>query len=220
VGEEAKPVVNVTKRCEFVAQVMCADAGFHADQARRAMGFMAAKFLFAASEIGLFEALADGPASTDEIATRIAVPQRTTGIVLAADNFYSFPAKGNLTVNRRQMGGSIRLAGASSTTHHSQGQSASLSWRRCSTSWTQPFQLHQRRLLALTTFPAIASFALSGTVTARLQLPWREDLQSSLSSSIFTVTQFLPPGGFQYKIENAAEPHERVARERQLGRAA
>jgi hypothetical protein len=49
-----------------------------------AMGFMAAKFLFAASEIGLFEALADGPASTDEIATRIAVPQRTTGIVLAA----------------------------------------------------------------------------------------------------------------------------------------
>ncbi len=25
----------VTKRCEFAAQVMCADAGFHADQARR-----------------------------------------------------------------------------------------------------------------------------------------------------------------------------------------
>jgi hypothetical protein len=49
-----------------------------------AMGFMAAKFLFVASEIGLFEALADGPASTDEIATRIAVPQRTTGIVVAA----------------------------------------------------------------------------------------------------------------------------------------
>jgi hypothetical protein len=49
-----------------------------------AMGFMAAKFLFAASEIGLFEALADGPASTDEIATRTGVPQRTAGIVVAA----------------------------------------------------------------------------------------------------------------------------------------
>jgi hypothetical protein len=28
----------VTKRCEFAAQVMCADAGFHADQARRDIG--------------------------------------------------------------------------------------------------------------------------------------------------------------------------------------
>jgi len=28
----------VTKRCEFAAQVMCADAGFHADQARRHIG--------------------------------------------------------------------------------------------------------------------------------------------------------------------------------------
>ena len=49
-----------------------------------AMGFMAAKYLFAASEIGLFEALASGPADLDEIATRIAVPQRTTGIVVSA----------------------------------------------------------------------------------------------------------------------------------------
>jgi len=49
-----------------------------------AMGFMAAKFLFVASEIGLFEALAGGPASLDEIATRVALPQRTTGIVVAA----------------------------------------------------------------------------------------------------------------------------------------
>ena len=28
----------VTKRCEFAAQVMCANAGFHADQARRQVG--------------------------------------------------------------------------------------------------------------------------------------------------------------------------------------
>jgi hypothetical protein len=49
-----------------------------------ATGFMAAKFLFAANEIGLFEALASGPASLEEIADRIAVPSRTTGIVAAA----------------------------------------------------------------------------------------------------------------------------------------
>ena len=28
----------MTQRCEFAAQVMCADAGFHADQARRYIG--------------------------------------------------------------------------------------------------------------------------------------------------------------------------------------
>ena len=33
-----------------------------------AIGFMGAKQLFAASEIGLFEALADGPASLEELA--------------------------------------------------------------------------------------------------------------------------------------------------------
>jgi len=49
-----------------------------------AMGFMAAKFLFAANEIGLFEALASGPASLGELATRIGVPSRTTAIVAAA----------------------------------------------------------------------------------------------------------------------------------------
>jgi SAM-dependent methyltransferase len=49
-----------------------------------AMGFMAAKHLFAASEIGLFEALANGPASVEELANRIEVPSRTVGIVAAA----------------------------------------------------------------------------------------------------------------------------------------
>ena len=49
-----------------------------------AMGFMAAKFFFAANEIGLFEALAIGPASLGELATWIAVPSRTTAIVAAA----------------------------------------------------------------------------------------------------------------------------------------
>ena len=49
-----------------------------------ALGFMAAKYLFAASEIGLFEALASGPANLEELANRIQVPLRTTGMVAAA----------------------------------------------------------------------------------------------------------------------------------------
>jgi hypothetical protein len=40
---------------------------------------MAAKFLFAAND-GLFEALASGPATLEEIAKQIAVPSRTTAI--------------------------------------------------------------------------------------------------------------------------------------------
>jgi hypothetical protein len=35
-----------------------------------AMGFMAAKYLFVASEVGLFEALADGPATLDALAKK------------------------------------------------------------------------------------------------------------------------------------------------------
>ena len=48
-----------------------------------ATGFMAAKQLFAASEIGLFEALADGPAD-EALAGKTRVPARTVGIVAAA----------------------------------------------------------------------------------------------------------------------------------------
>jgi ubiquinone/menaquinone biosynthesis C-methylase UbiE len=49
-----------------------------------AMGFMASKHLFAASEIGLFEALSLGAASLQELSGRIGVPARTLGIVTAA----------------------------------------------------------------------------------------------------------------------------------------
>jgi ubiquinone/menaquinone biosynthesis C-methylase UbiE len=49
-----------------------------------AMGFMASKHLFAASEIGLFEALSSGAASLQELSSRIGVPARTLGIVTAA----------------------------------------------------------------------------------------------------------------------------------------
>src|SRR5262245_45732702 len=49
-----------------------------------AMGFMAAKHLFVASEVGLFEALAAGPATIDELASRTGVPSRTIAITTAA----------------------------------------------------------------------------------------------------------------------------------------
>ena len=51
---------------------------------RIAMGFMATKFLFVASEIGLFEALATGPKTLEELAKRITASSRTVGIVAAA----------------------------------------------------------------------------------------------------------------------------------------
>ena len=50
---------------------------------RIAMGFMAAKHLFVANEIGLFEALAKGPAELDMLAQRTNLPPRTLRI--AAD---------------------------------------------------------------------------------------------------------------------------------------
>ena len=45
-----------------------------------ARGFMAAKHLFAASSIGLFEALADGPATLAEIAARAQISERAAHI--------------------------------------------------------------------------------------------------------------------------------------------
>jgi SAM-dependent methyltransferase len=47
---------------------------------RIALGFMAAKHLFVASTIGLFEALAGGPATLNELAKKCGVPRRTLGI--------------------------------------------------------------------------------------------------------------------------------------------
>src|SRR5262249_22344533 len=45
-----------------------------------ARGFMAAKHLFAASSIGIFEALADGPATLAEIAARAGISERAAHI--------------------------------------------------------------------------------------------------------------------------------------------
>lgn len=45
-----------------------------------ASGFMAARHLFAASELGIFEALADSPASLDALAARIGLTHRATRI--------------------------------------------------------------------------------------------------------------------------------------------
>ena len=47
---------------------------------RVASGFMAAKHLFVANEVGLFEELAEGPATLDELARRSGVPRRTLRI--------------------------------------------------------------------------------------------------------------------------------------------
>ena len=47
-------------------------------------GFMAAKLLFVANEVGLFEHLAGNPASLDELAQRIGVPGRTMRILADA----------------------------------------------------------------------------------------------------------------------------------------
>jgi hypothetical protein len=49
-----------------------------------ATGFMATKHLFAANEIGLFENLAEGPATLDELAQRTGIPRRTLRIVVDA----------------------------------------------------------------------------------------------------------------------------------------
>ena len=47
---------------------------------RLASGFMAAKHLFAASELGLFEALADAPATLDALAARTGLTRRAARI--------------------------------------------------------------------------------------------------------------------------------------------
>jgi len=49
-----------------------------------ASGFMAAKHLFVASEVGLFEHLADGPATLNDLALRTGVPSRTLRILADA----------------------------------------------------------------------------------------------------------------------------------------
>jgi O-methyltransferase domain/Dimerisation domain len=51
---------------------------------RIAMGFMAAKHLFVASAIGVFEYLADAPATLDELARESGIPRRTLRISIDA----------------------------------------------------------------------------------------------------------------------------------------
>ena len=43
-------------------------------------------------------------------------------------------------------------------------------------------------------------------------------LSREAASGLYEVTQLLPPerGAFQYRIKNANEPHERIAREHEL----
>jgi hypothetical protein len=58
-----------------------------------ATGFMAAKHLFVASEIGLFSALADGPLSLDELAERTGVPRASVRILADAMVALGFVAR-------------------------------------------------------------------------------------------------------------------------------
>jgi hypothetical protein len=48
------------------------------------MGFMGSKHLFVANEVGVFSALASGPASLEQLADRIGVPARTLRMVVDA----------------------------------------------------------------------------------------------------------------------------------------
>lgn len=49
-----------------------------------ATGFMRAKHLFAASELGIFESLGERPATIDVLASRLKIPRRTTRIITDA----------------------------------------------------------------------------------------------------------------------------------------
>ena len=49
-----------------------------------ASGFMASKYLYVANEVGLFEHLADGPITLDELSQRTGVPRRTIRILADA----------------------------------------------------------------------------------------------------------------------------------------
>jgi len=60
-----------------------------------AQGFMASKLFFVASEIGLFEQLADGPRSAEEVAANLRLPVRSVGLVANA-----MVALGMLTLDR------------------------------------------------------------------------------------------------------------------------
>ena len=66
-----------------------------------ASGFMAAKHLFVANEVGLFEQLAAGPATLDELAARIGIPRRTVRILTDAMAALGFVEQRN---NRYQNG--------------------------------------------------------------------------------------------------------------------
>src|SRR2546422_10633485 len=49
-----------------------------------ATGFMRTKHLFVATELGIFEALADAPKSIDELARDLKLPRRTARIIVDA----------------------------------------------------------------------------------------------------------------------------------------
>lgn len=80
-----------------------------------AAGFMAGKMLFVATEIGLFEKLAAGPATAEELAARLSIPVRTTRIVADAMVALGFLERQgdryvNAPVAAQFLAGSVRAA--------------------------------------------------------------------------------------------------------------
>jgi Dimerisation domain len=72
-----------------------------------AMGFMAAKHLFVASEVGLFEALAAGPATIEELASQTGVPSRTIAIAAAAMVSLGADRTRRSPLSKRRAGGGL-----------------------------------------------------------------------------------------------------------------
>jgi len=79
-----------------------------------AVGFMAAKHLLVAGEVGLFEALAGGGATLDEVAERCRIPRRTARILADANIVLGFVERDGETYRNRPVAEAY-LAGKGAT---------------------------------------------------------------------------------------------------------
>ena len=121
-----------------------------------ALGFMAAKFLFVAEEIGLFEALADAPGDLGQVAQRISVTARTSRMVADAmvslgllekqDGIYSNGASAAAFLSGRPDTGlrpALRFLNRISYRHWTELEDAIRAGRRPS-KWGQMSEVEQR----------------------------------------------------------------------------
>ncbi len=77
-----------------------------------ASSFMSAKFLLVANEIGLFEKLAESPATLDELAQRTGIPRRTTRMVADAMVSLGFVENRNGRYNNGRVAATFLSGGA------------------------------------------------------------------------------------------------------------